>query len=136
MALIRINHLPSRKDLRVFSALWFLVLGGGALYSWVPGSVVSPIVVGAAILIGIGGLFRPSQVRWIYLGAAYLTYPIGFVVSHVVLVALYFLVFTPYGLLLRLFGHDPLKRGFDSKRSSYWEPKTERRLPASYFRQH
>ncbi|MCX7113269.1 MAG: SxtJ family membrane protein [Proteobacteria bacterium] len=42
------------------------------------------------------------------------------IVSPVVLGVLFFLVFTPIGLIIRLFGNDPLHLRFDSQAQSYW----------------
>jgi hypothetical protein len=42
------------------------------------------------------------------------------IVSPVVLGVLFFVIFTPIGVLMRLFGGDPLRLRFDSKAQSYW----------------
>ena len=62
----------------------------------------------------------PGLMRMVFLGMSYLTWPIGFVVSHVVLALVYYLVLTPIGLLMRLFGYDSMKRRFDPEAPSYW----------------
>ena len=46
-------------------------------------------------------------------------FPIGWVVSHLLLGVVYFLVLTPIGLTLRALGRDPLERRFDQSASSY-----------------
>ena len=48
------------------------------------------------------------------------------IVSPVVLGVLFFLTITPIGLMMRLFGRNPLLLGFDSTVTSYW---IERRPP-------
>jgi hypothetical protein len=42
------------------------------------------------------------------------------IVSPVILGVLFFLIFTPIGVLMRLFGGDPLRLRFDNKAQSYW----------------
>ena len=42
------------------------------------------------------------------------------IVSPVILGVLFFLIFTPVGVLMRLFGVDPLRLHFDNKAQSYW----------------
>ncbi len=37
--------------------------------------------------------------RAVFVGMSYLAWPIGFVVSHVILALVYYLVFTPIGLV-------------------------------------
>ena len=40
--------------------------------------------------------------RWIYLGMAYAALPIGFVVSYLMMVVVYYLVLTPIGVAMRM----------------------------------
>jgi hypothetical protein len=44
----------------------------------------------------------------------------GRVVSPVVLGVIFFAVFTPVGLLMRVFGRDAMCRRFEPARPSYW----------------
>ena len=94
------------------------------------------MVVHVPVVVGVAGWIRPHGVRLVYLGACYAAAPVGFVVSHLLLAAIYFLVLTPVGLLLRLARKDPLERRFDPQRSTYWAPRESARPPESYFRQH
>ncbi len=45
---------------------------------------------------------------------------LGGVVSPIVMGALYFLAFTPLGLMMRLSGKDPLRLRWDRQAASYW----------------
>ena len=63
-------------------------------------------------------------------------YPIGLVVSHVILAIAFYLVFTPVGLLMRWLGRDPMEREFDPSRASYWKKREERNEDARYFKQY
>lgn len=44
-------------------------------------------------------------------------------VSIFVLSSIYFLVVVPFSQLVSLFRDDPLQRGFEPERESYWEPR-------------
>ncbi len=137
MSLVRINRQPSARDLRVFAVLSFLMaagLGFVAARNGAPAVALAVAVIGLAI--GATGVFRPTALRSVYVGACYAVWPIGFAVSHLLLAAIYFLVVTPVGLLLRLAGKDPLQRRFEPGRVSYWTPREPSRPPESYFRQH
>jgi hypothetical protein len=61
--------------------------------------------------------------------------PIGWTVSMALLAVVYILVFTPLGLALRAFGYDPMQRGFDRDRASYWGEHPPPPEPRRYFRQ-
>ena len=38
--------------------------------------------------------------------------------------AIFYLAITPFGVVMRLIGKDPLRRGFDRKAESYWIDRT------------
>ena len=69
-----------------------------------------------------------------YLGWMHLVFPIGWVLSHLLFGAIYFLILTPIGLSMRLIRRDPLRRHRPSSAVSYWLAR-----PAAdsdrYFRQ-
>ena len=74
---------------------------------------------------------RPFYVVWNALGCC-----VGFVVSNIAVTAVYFLVVTPIGFVLRIFGRDPLRRRFERERGSYWEDAEKPGDAERYFRQH
>ncbi len=137
MAMIEIKD-PTPRDLRIFGVLMlgFFALVGG-IVRW---RGTSPTVVYTLWGIGVGltALYyaAPPLQRKIYFGWLYAAYPIGFVVSHVVMGVVYFLVVTPIALVMRLMGRDALQRRIDRDAKTYWvENRTGGRDPASYFRQ-
>lgn len=56
-----------------------------------------------------GGLIFPAAMRRPYLLVGRLLAPVGEVFSLVLLAIVFFAVFTPFALLLRLFGWNPLR---------------------------
>jgi hypothetical protein len=48
----------------------------------------------------------------------------------------FYLVFTPVGLVMRLLGRDPLQRRFDREAGTYWVDHVEPRSVEEYFRQY
>ena len=77
----------------------------------------------------------PVVRRPLYLGWMYATLPIGWVVTHVMLGLIYYLMFTPIGLIMRLGGRDLMQRRFDREASSYWIEHRPDDRPERYFRQ-
>jgi hypothetical protein len=57
---------------------------------------------------------------------------LGHVNSRVLLTLMYYLVFTPYGLLSRLFGRDPLRRRGPAL-ESYWVERKQTRQAKEQF---
>ena len=137
MAMIEIDRNPSPRTLRQFAGLFLVAFGvvGWLLLRRTGSQEIAGIVWALAGLVFLTGMIRPGAIRLVYLGMIYLAFPIGWVVSHVVLALVLYLVLTPIGLALRLLGRDPLERRFDPAADSYWTPH---RQPASmdrYFRQ-
>ncbi len=137
MAVIEINKNPSARELRVFGLLLAVFAGLiGALLFWKWGQPRAGRIVwiaGAAVVAVYFAI--PPVRRLLYLGWMYAAFPIGFVVSHVILAAIFYLVFTPIGLLMRLVGYDPMHRRFDRGATSYWTEHDPHKDPARYFRQ-
>jgi hypothetical protein len=57
------------------------------------------------------------------------------VVGEVLLLVIYFLVFTPVAMLFRIIGRDALARKIDRGAATYWRAKESRADVESYFRQ-
>ncbi|MDQ8202623.1 SxtJ family membrane protein [Pelagicoccus sp. SDUM812003] len=139
MSLLRINRNPSARDLRLFAGLWLVFLSGFAWIAYGRGYLaVAGVLLALALPFGALGLAAPRAIRWLYVATSLATYPIGFVISHLLLAVIYYLVVTPIGLLLKLLGKDPLQRRFEpvARRPSYWEKRGPPRSPASYFKQY
>lgn len=137
MALIQINRDPSPRELRQFGFVWlgFLCLFAGVAY-WKTGSAsVAGGLLVAAIAVPIVGWLVPAFMRLVFLALSYAAFPIGFVVSHVVLAIVYYLILTPVGLLVRATGRDPMQRRFDRDAESYWVARQSVDDPGRYFRQ-
>jgi hypothetical protein len=69
-------------------------------------------------------------------GLSLLAFPIGFVLSYVIMGALYFLIIGPIAVALRLAGRDPMRRARDPQAASYWTPARPARDKESYFHQY
>lgn len=100
---------------------------------------VSPLLAGAvavlAVMVLVAYYLVPATRLPIIRTWQYVTYPIAFVVSHVLLLVTYFGVFLPVGIVMRLLGHDPLQLKEDD-RDSYWiERPTKPTSTDRYFKQ-
>ena len=137
MPLIELKRNPSRRELRWFGVLLALFAAiVGALFRW---QFKMPAV--AQIVWPLGGATAalyylvPPIRRPVYMGWMYMAYPIGWVVSHALLAAIYYVLFTLTGMLMRLVGYDPMERRFDRSASTYWVPHNPHGDTARYFRQ-
>ncbi|MBT3200336.1 MAG: hypothetical protein HN350_10515 [Phycisphaerales bacterium] len=134
--MIEINKNPTRRTLRQFALIggvFAAIVGYLALASaghWISASIVWAI----GALVAILGLVKPKYVRGIYLGASYMTAPIGIVVSLIVLGIVYYGVVTPIGIVMRLLGRDAMNRRPDPAVETYWLQRHES-PQERYFRQ-
>ena len=138
MALIEMNRNPSPRQLRQFAALWFpaacTLLGAMILVR--SGALIIPALLwSVGLVVSLVGLIRPSFIKPIFLAWMSIVYPIGWTISHLMLVVVFFVIITPVGLVLRLLGHDPLERSFDRSATTYWTPHNPGGDTARYFRQ-
>ena len=135
MALIEVNHNPSRGQLIVFAVAF-------AVFSLLVAFWLRHTPIGIAVALTFGaivltiGLIRPMSLRGLYVGMCYLAMPIGLVVSFCLLALVFYGVITPIGLMMRLCGHDPMQRRSNRSAETYWvEPETTD-SPNHYLRQY
>lgn len=111
-----IKPAPERSFGLVFATV-FTVIGlyplarGDPAHIWAV--AVAALFLAAAVVAP--GLLKPLNRIWFRLGLA-----LHRVVSPTVMAVLFYLTVTPVGLLMRLFGKDPLRLRFDAKAESYW----------------
>ncbi len=137
MALIELNKNPSRRELFIFGALFaafFGLIGGLVWWKFEAPTVAYVLWTIAAFITILFYAVRPIR-KPIYLGWIHIAYPIGWVISHTAMAVIYYLVFTPIGLIMRLFGRDPMERRLDRSAASYWAEHGSAADPGRYFRQ-
>ena len=144
--MIEIDWRPDDRTLRQFGFIALFGFSFLAAIAWFEVLVFSfglgaarPIVAGSfaalATLSTIFSLVAPRANLPIYVGLTVLAYPIGFVLSYLIMGLLFFGMITPLGLVFRLIGKDPLHRRFEPAAQTYWSDPRPRRGKDSYFRQ-
>lgn len=137
--MIDINFNPSPREQRQFAGIWlpaFFVLVGGLVYWRTHWSTLAVTIwATGGVLTTLALIITPLR-RPLYVGWMCAAYPIGWTVSHLILVVVYYLVITPIGLFMRLCGHDPLQRRLDRHKTSYWIKRPAPPASKTYFRQH
>ena len=106
-----IDFNPPSRTVRQFAVLWLVFFGGLAFWEAASQKPWATLGLAAiAVLGGVAGLFKPAPVRPLYAGWMVLVFPLGWAISHVLLALLFFGLFTPLALILKLGGRDPLRR--------------------------
>ena len=146
MSMIEIDFRPDEKTLRQFG--WIALGGFGLLatlswfellvFSFGLGAARLPVTAGFAAVGCLAALFSlvaPKANRPIYVTLAVIALPIGFVLSYVIMGALFYGMLAPVGLFFRVTGRDPLRRRFEPESESYWTESRPPRPKEAYFRQ-
>ncbi len=135
--MIPINKNPSARELRTFARIWFplFVAGAGAVLWWrldSPAAGVAAWLAGGALAALV--LASAEAARIVFVGLMTVTYPIGLVVSTIALGIMFYLVFTPIAVVMRLAGRDALRLRARADRS-HWIPYQQDDDPERAFRQ-
>lgn len=133
--MLQLQLHPDRRTLGQFA--WIAPIGFGLIafaahrFGLPAAGAWSVAALGPATLFAhLAGLPAISRAVWRVLVVA--TWPIGWVVSLVLIAVVYYGVFTPIGLVRRLFG-DPLARRPDPTMATYWRERKTPRRRDSYF---
>jgi len=97
--------------------------------------VILPIAI-TSLAFFILALSLPVLLKPVYIFWMKLAFILGWFNTRLILYVLFYLIFTPIGLLMRLFGRNPLDRRIEKHKDSYWRRKDKREFqPLNYERQ-
>ena len=147
MPVATINLKPAPKVLRQFgyaalvgfgllAAMALLELGlfAGGLGNWRTG--VAACLGALGVVSGAFSLTCPRANLPLFVVLSVIAFPIGFVLSYVILGLLFYGVITPAGLVLRLLGKDPMARRRDRSVQTYWIDTQDEKPDSTYLRQY
>jgi hypothetical protein len=103
--------------------LWPAVWRGADLRAWA--IVVSGLLLAPALIVPTA--LRPVYTVWMAVGEV-----LGRINTRIILGFAFYVIVTPIGLVMRLLGHDPMRRRFEPRAASYRVPKEPR--PASHLK--
>ncbi len=138
MALFDLELRPEKHQLRSFGLFWlpgFCLLV--ALFAWLQYDQdrLALVLATVSLVSILVSLIQPRILQPLFVVLMVVTFPVGIVVSHLLIAAVYYLVITPIGLLLRLRGRDAMKRRFPGGEESYWVERETVEDQRRYFRQ-
>lgn len=113
--------LPSQKELRRFG----LVVGGiftllSAYFYYQAPSQWEVVIGSAGVILILGGIILPRALKWPYKLWLGLGLILGFIVSHVILSILFYLVVTPIAIVKRL-----VTKKSKVEPATYWQPHAD-----------
>jgi len=138
MALTSLDLSPSKKKLRDFGLIALCMCTViGLLLLWMGKVQVKGFSIFSATGLAMYVLSRISTalIKPVYQTMVLVTFPIGWVISHLVMGLFYYVVVTGVAVVFRLLGRDLLCRKYDSQAETYWIPYKNKRSAEHYFRQ-
>jgi uncharacterized protein involved in cysteine biosynthesis len=92
-------------------------------------AILSALFFGAGLVIPFA--LKPVYILWMKLA-----FVLGWINTRILLILIFYLVFTPVGLLMRVLGKDHLERKIEKNKASYWKKREKKVfIPADYKRQ-
>lgn len=134
MALVQFNWSPETRVLRQFG--WIACAAGLLLGVFVWSGWAANVAISVGLFSAAASLVRPAMNRPLYVVLSMATYPIGVMVSFLILAVLFYVIVTPIGILVRIFGADPLNRSRNPSSLTYWTDARPARPKGDYFRQY
>ncbi|MDD5255017.1 MAG: SxtJ family membrane protein [Candidatus Omnitrophica bacterium] len=120
----------SLRNFGITMAVAFLVIAG--ILALKHKSAPMPLLY-VALGFLLTGLIMPMALKHLYIAWMRLAFVLGWINTRLLLCVLFYLVFTPIGLALRLFGKDLLDRKFDKNAETYWHRREKRHLTAEEY---
>jgi len=117
----KINRNPTTRELHQFG--WIMMAGLSALaalLAWRGHPAPAPWLVGGGVLIAVLSYVWPSAARCIYRGWMTFGQGMAWVVSHVILTVVFFVMVTPVALVFKLIKRDELRLKRDPSLETYW----------------
>jgi hypothetical protein len=133
---IELPWYPTAKQLRQFALtapLGFALIGW-LVHRWTGNSTAWIVLASLGLLIALGGSIRPGLARPFYLVALALAFPIGWLVSNLAFLAMYYLLLTPLALVFRSIGRDALVLR-KPRADSHWSDREPASAPDRYWQQ-
>ncbi|MDA9858433.1 hypothetical protein N9D23_09945 [Rubripirellula sp.] len=134
MSLIQVNLCPTDRQLRQFGLACLVALPA---IGWIVGlggpKVITLAIIG--ILLLIAGLIAPRMLKPFFLLLTLVASPIGMILGELSMLAIYFAIVFPIGLLLRMLHRVPLELNLDRDQKSYWTSKERAKGVTTYYRQ-
>ncbi len=96
------------------------------------------ILITSCISLGFfaAAFIMPMALKYIYIFWMRLAFVLAWVNTRIILIFIFYLVFTPIGLVMKIFRKDLLERKIEKEKGSYWHIRPKKAFdPLNYERQ-
>ena len=109
-----------KHDLKMFAIIWSAIFGVIALSPLLKGAEIKTWAIVIALIFNIIAFTKPQILTQFYKIWMKFGEFIGGIMSKIMMTILYFGIFTPVSLFLKLIGKDLLNKKVDKSQESYW----------------
>ena len=110
----------SSKELKKFCLMFSAICVAVGAYSWYHAGHAWPWLAGGAAFFLATGLFIHPVLRPVFIVWMKFAHVLGWINTRILLGVFFYIILTPAGLVMRLFGKDPMERKLDRAVQSYW----------------
>ena len=113
--------MENRKELRKFGLILAIILSLiGTINLYKKNITIAVILYCLCLSVLIFAIIKPEYLKPIHRAMLFVSHKIGWVNTRLLLGIIYYLVFTPIGMVMRILGRDLLDRKYDRQKNSYW----------------
>ena len=121
------------EDLKKFGITMAVILGLLTCLAGYEDSWAAPYLAVLAVAFLLFGIIKPSFLKHVYLGWMALALVMGFYVTKIIMALLFYGMFTPMGVIGRLFTKDMLDEQADPQAQTYWQPYPKKQDPRKHL---
>jgi hypothetical protein len=121
------SKFNDKREWRKFAVGLGIILAVIASLLLIKARPAYPWFYGAAALVVLTGVLLPLLIKPLFILFSYLGFGLGWLMTRLILTALFFLIITPIGFICRLFGKRFLDLRFDRRPETYWIEKAQDR---------
>jgi formate-dependent nitrite reductase membrane component NrfD len=112
--------MVKKHDLKMFAIIWSAIFGIIGILPLLKGQDIKILAIIIALIFNIIAFTKPQILTrfykiWMKFGEF-----IGGIMSKIMMTILYFGIFTPVSIFLKIIGKDLLDKKIDKSRTSYW----------------
>lgn len=125
-----------RTELKKFGMTMGVAFFVIALLLFIKHKNINPVVALISAVFFMAGIILPRALKPVYLVWMKFAHILGWINTRIILCVIFYLIFVPMGVLIRLFGVDLLDRKISKDKKSYWyKQKTQGLGKPGYERQ-
>ena len=127
------SRFNDKREWRKFGIGLSIILTILGTIQWITGKSMFPIIYLTAGIVLASALLFPLILKPLFILFSYIGFTLGWIMTRVILSALFFLVITPFGMISRLMGKRYLQTNLKTNETTYWKNRQEQTASKEHF---